>query len=194
MDSNWKLIADSCLGAPDPEHVKLRDGDILGYRWITTSPGRGRGRMHFVFRQVEVPDIRLDRFPSESHDHRYEIIVDRFPTDEPLRSFRQKDGDILIYRYWKDSFKRSQLLRVERLREGEVELFGSVPRDRSELQGGGVSLPGLDLLKQVTDRQDDRRQQIADIRGYAESYRRTGELPAELGDRLGHWADLLEER
>jgi len=194
VDSNWKLIADSCLGGPDPEHVKLRDGDIVGYRWITTSPGRGRGRKHFILREVETPDIRLDRLPRDTHDPRYETVIDRFPTEDPIRSFQQKDGDILIYRHWKDRFEKSPLLRVERLREGEIELFGRYARDRGRFQDGGVSLPGLDLLKQVTDRQDDRRQQIADIRGYAESYRRTGELSDELGDRLDYWADLLEER
>jgi len=194
MDSNWRLIADSCLGVEDPERVKLKDGDILGYRWITTSPGRGRGRIHFIFREVEIPDIRLDRFPLEAHDPRYEIVVDRFPTGEPLRSFSQKDGDILIYRHWKDRFEKSGLLRVERLREGEVELFGKDARERSRLQGDDVPLPGLNILKQITDRQDDRRQQIADLRSYAETYRNTGDLPARLGEQLDYWADLLEER
>jgi len=194
MDSNWRLIADSCLGGKDPERVELKNGDIVGYRWISTSPGRGRGRKHFIFREVETPDIRLGRFPRYTHDPRYEIVIDRFPTEEPIRSFQQKDGDILIYRHWRDRFEKSPLLRVERLREGEVELFGKEARDGNRLQKNGVSLPGLDLLKQTTDRQDDRRQQIADLRGYAENYRKTGTLPSELGDRLDYWADLLEER
>jgi len=194
VDSNWKLIADSCLGGEDPERMELKNGDIVGYRWITTFPGRGRGRKHFIFREVETPDIRLDRFLRETHDPRYEIVVDRFPTEEPIRSFQQQDGDILIYRHWKDRFEKSSLLRVERLREGEVELFSRAARERNRLQQDGASLPGLDLLKQIMDRQDDRRQQITDLRSYAEIYRRTGELPEELGDRLDYWADLLEER
>lgn len=194
MDSNWRLIADSCLGGEDPEHVKLKNGDLVGYRWITTSPGRGRARVHFIFREVETPDIRLDRFPLGPHNPRYELIVDQLATEDPIRSFQQRDGDILIYRYWKNHFEKSRLLRVERLREGEVELFGKEARRRAELQPGGVSsLPDLDLLKQIMDRQDDRGQQIADLRGYAEEYRRTGELPLELGNRLDHWADLLAE-
>jgi len=194
MDSNWKLIADSCLGGEDPEHVELKNGDIVGYRWITTSPGRGRGRIHFIFREVKTPDVRLSRFPEGPHDSRYELVVDQLPTEDPIRSFQQKDGDILIYRHWRNHFEKSRLLRVERLREGEVELFGKEARERTRLERDGVSLPDLDILKQITDRQDDRRQQTADLRSYAKSYRRTGELPEGLGDRLDHWADLLEER
>lgn len=195
MDSNWRLIADSCLGGKDPEDVELRNSDLVGYRWISTAPGRGRARVHFVFREVETPDIRLDRFPRGPHDPRYETLIDQLPSEDPIRSFQQEDGDILIYRYWKRShFERTRLYRVERLREGEAELFGRDARKRAELQSLGVSLPDLDLLKQITDRQDDRRQQIADLRGYAEKYRRTGELPLELGDRLDYWANLLEER
>lgn len=191
MDSNWKLIADFALGV-DPRGINLKDGDLVGYRWIATAPGRGRGRPHFVLRQVEDPDLRLDVVPLEPHDPRYEIVEDGLPTGEPIRSFQQQDGDLLIYRHEENPLRRIELLRVERLRTGEVE---QIPKGRQiRLLKGDVVLPGLDTLKQITDRQDDRQQQIAELRSYAKEYRRTGELPRELGDRLDHWADLLEER